>query len=81
MACSVFYGWRDMPSDLSQRIAADVRRAAEDRGLASRLANVGLVVTAGTADELASAMADQQAQVNEIAKVLGLRRLGPEGGR
>jgi tripartite-type tricarboxylate transporter receptor subunit TctC len=76
-----FYGWRDMPSDLSQRIAADVRRAAEDRGLASRLANVGLVVTAGTADELASAMADQQAQVNEIAKVLGLRRLGPEGGR
>jgi tripartite-type tricarboxylate transporter receptor subunit TctC len=76
-----FYGWRDMPSDLSQRIAADVRRAAEDRGLASRLANVGLVVTAGTADELASAMADQQAQVNEIAKVLGLRRPGAEGGR
>jgi tripartite-type tricarboxylate transporter receptor subunit TctC len=31
--------------------------------------------------ELASAMADQQAQVNEIAKVLGLRRPGPEGGR
>ena len=76
-----FFGWRDMPSDLRERIAADVRRAAEDRVLASRLANVGLVVTAGTADELASAMAGQQAQVDEIAKVLGLRRPGHEGGR
>ena len=76
-----FYGWRDIPSDLRRRIAADVRHAAEDRMLASRLANVGLVVTAGTADELTSAMADQQAQVDEIAKVLRLRRPGHEGGR
>ena len=76
-----FFGWRDMPFALRQRIAADVRRAAEDRGLASRLANIGLAVTAGTADELAPAMADQQAQVDEIAKILGLRRPGHEGGR
>lgn len=71
-----FFGWRDMPVDLRHRIATDIQGAAEDRALASRLANVGLVVTAGTADEFASAMAVQRTQVDDIARILGLRRRG-----
>jgi tripartite-type tricarboxylate transporter receptor subunit TctC len=76
-----FFGWRGMPPELRQRIAADVRQASEDPALASRLANVGLIVTAGTTDELAVAMAEQRKEVDEIASTLGLRRPGREGGR
>jgi tripartite-type tricarboxylate transporter receptor subunit TctC len=76
-----FFGWRGMPPELRQRIAADVRQASQDPALASRLANVGLIVTAGTTDELAVAMAEQRKQVDEIASTLGLRRPGREGGR
>lgn len=75
-----FFGWRDMPADLRLRIATDVRHAAADPALASRLGNVGLVAAAGTADELARAMAEQRRQVDEIAGILGLRRPGQAGG-
>ena len=76
-----FYGGRDMPADLRQRLASDVQRAAEDRTLASRLAKVGLIAAAGTADELASATAEQQRQVDAIAGILELRQPGRESRR
>ncbi len=76
-----FYGWRDMPSDLRQRLAADVQRAADDRTLASRLAKVGLIAAAGTADDFASATAEQQRQVDAIAGILELRHSGRESRR
>lgn len=75
-----FFGWRDMPADLRLRIAADVRHAAADPALASRLGAVGLAAAAGTADEFAGAMAEQRRQVDEVARILGLRRPGPTGG-
>jgi tripartite-type tricarboxylate transporter receptor subunit TctC len=76
-----FFGWRRMPSELRDRIAADVGQAAQDPALASRLANVGLIVTAGTTNELAVAMAEQRTQVDNVASILGLHRPGREGGR
>jgi tripartite-type tricarboxylate transporter receptor subunit TctC len=75
-----FFGWRRMPSELRDRIAADVGQAAQDPALASRLANVGLIVTAGTTNELTVAMAEQRTQVDNVASILGLHRPGREGG-
>jgi tripartite-type tricarboxylate transporter receptor subunit TctC len=75
-----FFGWRGMPSELRDRIAADVGQAAQDPALASRLANVGLIVTAGTTNELTVAMAEQRTQVDNVASILGLHRPGREGG-
>ena len=76
-----FFGWRDMPSDLRHRIAEDVRHAAEDRELGSRLSNIGLTPAAGSAGEFVSAMAAQRKQVGELASILGLRQPDQEGGR
>jgi hypothetical protein len=67
-------------SALRDRIAADVGQAAQDPALASRLANVGLIVTAVTTNELAVAMAEQRTQVDNVASILGLHRPGREGG-
>src|SRR5262249_8115633 len=36
-----FFGWRDMPDDLRERIAQDVRAVAADPAVAARLATIG----------------------------------------
>jgi tripartite-type tricarboxylate transporter receptor subunit TctC len=58
-----FYGWRDMPSDLKERIAADVRTVAADPALGAKLAAVGIIVRAGSAAEFAAAIEDQRVKV------------------
>ena len=61
-----FYGWRDMPRDLRERIAADVRAVATDPTLVQRLAESGVVVRAGGPDELATAVEAQAIKVRPL---------------
>jgi len=67
------YGSRNMPSELRERIAADVRAVAADPAVAARLAPLGQLVNATTPDEYAAAIADQRAKVDAIAQTLGIK--------
>lgn len=67
------YGTRDMPVDLRERIAADVRTALSDPAIAARLTATGQVVSPGSAAEFAASIEKQRATVAEVAKVLGIK--------
>jgi tripartite-type tricarboxylate transporter receptor subunit TctC len=66
-------GPRDMPLDVRQRIAADIREVVADPQVASKLIATGQVVNPGTAEEFAAALADQRAKVGEIGKTLEIK--------
>lgn len=76
-----FWGWRGMSAELRERIAEEVRAAAADRNLTSRLARVGFVVEAGTPAQFAEAVTAQREQVARIARMVGLTSPHREQGR
>lgn len=61
-----FYGWRGMPRDLRERIAADVNAVAADPALVHRLGESGVVVRSGGPDELAAAVEAQRIKVRPL---------------
>ncbi len=65
-----FYGWRDMPTDLKEHIAADVRAVATDPAIAARVASIGSVLRVGTPGEFAAAIEEQRAKIAAIAKAM-----------
>jgi tripartite-type tricarboxylate transporter receptor subunit TctC len=65
-----FYGWRDMPSDLKERIAADVRAVANDPAIAGRVASSGSALRVGTPAEFAAAIEKQRTQIAAIAQTM-----------
>lgn len=69
-----FFGGRDMPPALRDRIAADVRAAAGDAILAERLAAAGQIVRASTAAEFAAAIEEQRARIEAIVRLNRGRR-------
>jgi tripartite-type tricarboxylate transporter receptor subunit TctC len=64
-----FYGTRDMPADLIERVAADVAAVAQDPALAARLASMGTALRVSTPGEFAAAIEDQRAKIAAIAGV------------
>jgi tripartite-type tricarboxylate transporter receptor subunit TctC len=62
------YGWRDMPSGLKERIAADVRAVATDPTTAARVASMGSALRVGTSTEFAAVIEEQRAKIAAIAK-------------
>jgi len=64
------YGWRDMPAELKERIAADVRTVATDPAIAARLASSGSALRVGTPAEFAAAIEKQRAQIAAIARTM-----------
>jgi tripartite-type tricarboxylate transporter receptor subunit TctC len=68
-----FYGWRDIPDELKERIAADVRAVVADPTIAERLKPTGTVVRAGTAADFAAAIEEQRAKTAAIAEALGVK--------
>lgn len=66
------YGPRDMPADLKNRIAADIKAVADDPEILARLSATGQVVRPGTPDEFAAAIDEQAAQLATAAKALGI---------
>lgn len=67
------YGPRDMPNDLRERIAADVRTALSDPAIVSRLEATGQVVVPGSAAEFTASIDKQRKTVAELARVLGIK--------
>jgi tripartite-type tricarboxylate transporter receptor subunit TctC len=65
-----FYGWRNMPAELKERVAADVRSIASDPSIAERVANIGSMLRTGTPDEFAAAIEEQRAKIAEIARTM-----------
>jgi tripartite-type tricarboxylate transporter receptor subunit TctC len=63
---SGIYGWRDMPADIKQRIAADMRAIIADPAFRARVVGVGTAPRAGTPEEFATAIADQRAKIAAI---------------
>jgi tripartite-type tricarboxylate transporter receptor subunit TctC len=63
-----FFGWRDMPSELRDRIAADVRSVAADPVLGERLKAIGQAVRVGTTADFVAMIDAQRAMIARIAK-------------
>jgi tripartite-type tricarboxylate transporter receptor subunit TctC len=66
------FGRRDMPNDLRERIAADVR-AVIDQEIITRLTAAGQAVTPGSAAEFEAEMKQQRAQIDATGKLLGMK--------
>jgi tripartite-type tricarboxylate transporter receptor subunit TctC len=65
---SGLYGSRDMPADLKERIAADVRAVAGNPAVAAGLNSVGAALRVGTTADFADAIADQRARATAILR-------------
>jgi len=68
-----YFGGREMPAALRDRIAADVRAVAEDKGVMERLAAMGIVARGSTPAEFAAAIEEQRTKVAAIAAALGTK--------
>jgi tripartite-type tricarboxylate transporter receptor subunit TctC len=69
-----FYGWRDMPADVKERIAADARAVAASPALVERVVGIGSVLHVGTPAEFAAAIEEQRVKVVAIARTMQLRQ-------
>jgi tripartite-type tricarboxylate transporter receptor subunit TctC len=69
-----FYGWRDMPADVKERIAADVRAVAANPVLGERVVGIGSVLHVGTPAEFAAAIEEQRAKIAAIAHTMQLQQ-------
>jgi tripartite-type tricarboxylate transporter receptor subunit TctC len=72
-AVTGFFGWRDMPTDLRERIALDVQTIAADSATRERLLKVGAVARGSTPAEFAAVIEEQRAKIANIARTVGLR--------
>jgi tripartite-type tricarboxylate transporter receptor subunit TctC len=68
-----FFGWRDMPQHLRDRIAADVRAVAPSIP-AERLASMGQVVRVGSTADFIAMIEDQRAQTRKVIAEAGMKR-------
>ena len=66
-----FYGWRDMPDNLKERIAADVRAVGADPEVGARIESAGSIVRLGSPSEFAAAIEEQRAKIAVIAQAMG----------
>jgi tripartite-type tricarboxylate transporter receptor subunit TctC len=65
------YGWRDIPSELKERISADIRAVGADPEIGARLMAGGSTVTTGTPAAFAAAIEEQRAKVATFAALIG----------
>lgn len=70
---SGLFGWRGMPDELRQRIAADVTGVMSDPDIRRRIEASGQLVIGGTPAEFESAIAEQRAFITEVAKLIALK--------
>jgi tripartite-type tricarboxylate transporter receptor subunit TctC len=66
-----FFGWRDMPAALRDRISADIRAAAADPILVERFSRAGQIARGSTSAEFAGAIEEQRAKIQAIVRLLG----------
>jgi tripartite-type tricarboxylate transporter receptor subunit TctC len=58
-----FYGWRDIPAPLKERIAGDVRTVGSDPAIVERVASLGSVVRVGTSADFVAAIEEQRSKI------------------
>ena len=68
-----FFGWRDIPAELRDRIAADVRAVADSATVKERLAAIGIIARGSTPGEFAAAIEEQRAKIASIAAAIGTK--------
>jgi tripartite-type tricarboxylate transporter receptor subunit TctC len=68
-----FYGWRDMPDELRDRLSADIQLVASDRAISDRLATIGYVVRGSTPAQFAAALEKLRAKLASIVKLTGAK--------
>jgi len=68
-----FFGSKDMPSELRDRIAADVRVVMENPAVRDRLPPLGIVARSSTPAEFATAVEEQRAKLAAIATAIGAK--------
>ena len=61
-----FYGWRDIPADLKERIAADIHAVGGDPAIDARITSLGSMVRAGTTSEFTAAIEEQRSKIAAI---------------
>jgi tripartite-type tricarboxylate transporter receptor subunit TctC len=66
-----FFGWRDMPADLRDRISADIRAVAADPVLVERFTKAGQIARGSTPAEFAGAIEEQRAKIEAIVRLVG----------
>ena len=71
-----FFGWRDMPVELRDKIAADVRAVAPEMP-ADRLTGLGQMVRVGTTADFSAMIADQRRRVEAVVKAGGIKPKPP----
>jgi tripartite-type tricarboxylate transporter receptor subunit TctC len=60
------FGWRGMPDEIKNRIAADVRAIVADPAFRTRVLAVGTAPRPGTPEDFAAAIEDQSAKIAAI---------------
>lgn len=66
-----FFGWRNMPAALRDRISADIRAVAADPVVAKRLVTAGQIARGSTSAEFAEAIEKQRARIEAIVRFIG----------
>ena len=69
------FGPKGMPDDLRNRIAADLKEAASDPDVVSRITATGQIVRPGGADEFAKEIEVQSKVVSDAAAAAGVKRM------
>jgi tripartite-type tricarboxylate transporter receptor subunit TctC len=68
-----FFGWRDMPATLRDKISSDVQAVARDPEVRSRLEASGQRALGTTSAEFAAAIESQRVRIGEIARLIDLK--------
>jgi tripartite-type tricarboxylate transporter receptor subunit TctC len=68
-----FFGWREMTTDLRDRIAGEVRAIAENPTTRDRLAPIGIMAKSSSPAEFAAAIEEQRRKVAAIAAAIGTK--------
>ena len=68
-----FFGLRTMPTELRERIAADVTALASDPAIVQRLSGLGMVARGSTPAEYVLILAEQRSRWAALARTYGLR--------
>jgi tripartite-type tricarboxylate transporter receptor subunit TctC len=72
-AITGFFGWRDMPAELRERIAADIREITSDLAIRERLLKMSSIALGSTPAEFVTAIEEQRAKIAAIAQGIGTK--------
>ncbi len=64
------YGWKDMPADIRNRVAADIDAVAQDPRITNQLNRIGQIVRRSTPAALTTLLADQATTLAPLADVM-----------